>query len=99
MKTKNKSFTLKILKKDLETAKYTDPKDCAISRAIKRKGGDFEGNGLGVDGYSLDFLYKKKRFTICGSKYENFSDKVHDMMLGRKKSKNFSIELNATVVK
>lgn len=99
MKTKNKSFTLKILKKDLQTAKYVNPTDCPIARAVKRRGGNFDILGFGVDCGSLDFSYKGERFNISTKKYQNLSDRVHNMMRYGKKRKTFSIKLNAKVVK
>lgn len=99
MKTKNKSFTLTILKKDLETASFINCCDCPIARSIKRKGANLDGNKLGVDIFNLDFEYKKNIFNISGSKYENLSNKVQYMMDGSQKPKTFSIKLNATIVK
>jgi len=95
---KTKTFTLKILKKDLLTADYVDPKNCAIARSIKRMGGYFDGiRGGGVCYIDADFYYKGETFKIEGEKYRNFCDRIHSMMRKDKKAKAFSIKLTATI--
>lgn len=95
---KKKSFNITILKKDLEKAQYANPTDCAIARAIKRFGGKVNEPGMGVDCTCADFVYKKKTFAIYGVKYRNMSDKVHEMMSGRKTPRTFSVKLMADIV-
>lgn len=41
MPTERRTLNLKVLKSDIENTDYYDPKDCAITRALKRV--DFDG--------------------------------------------------------
>ena len=69
-----KKVTLTILANDILETNYLNSSDCAITRALKRAGLNYEDSGIGIT-----HVGSNEEVSIDNSQYKNLVDKVLGM--------------------
>ncbi len=77
-----KTITLKVLAEDIKTSRYTNSRDCAIARALKREGieGSHSSIAIGINGkytrLSDDVNLKIRQMYFHLDRFANYGDDV-----------------------